>query len=206
MDFVSNAASLNRDAIQYLLMGNSSGAFATFRGAIQLLSHCSNTDRHSLAETGGVALVHCSTIGQIPLERLSKDFQPGMPFAQGNILVANLYEFSPEGQELSTDLLAYYSAIIIYNCALCLHQKGSPATMAKASILYLQCLDLIEPLQLDCPTLLVSILQNQANIYYNLNDFHSVRYTMDKLFLVTQRNRILGSAVVSDAVTIAPEA
>lgn len=198
MEFLLTQASLlNSSAIHLLQSGNSSDAFAQFRRAIQVISRCTCIES-SLEQAAGADSVECKTVGQIPLARIS-----GMPTTD-NSLMASVYEFTPEGEELTLERIAYYSAVVIYNCAVCLHQRGSPMGLVKASHLYAQCLDLLEPIQSqqDCANLMESVLQNQANIYYNLGDFYRVRHTMDKLFLVTQRKRILSGS----AITIAPEA
>ena len=112
--------------------------------------------------------------------------------------------------EMTTELVALYSAILIFNCAVCLQRNGSEKAMCKASTLYMQSWQLLEPMfsspcslqvfGFDCSDLLAGILGNQANIFYQCYDFHSVRCIMDQLFLLTHREQLSESKIIAAPV------
>jgi tetratricopeptide (TPR) repeat protein len=201
MESLKLTCHLNTLANQLLLSGDAASAFGHYRTAIQLLTEC-----QAAMESENIVLPSSgryTAAGQIAVARR---WLPNQDAASSDdCFWSPLYEFSLDNEDcdLTLNSLAFYSAIVIYNCALCLHQRQGSVALQKASNLYTQCAELLQPLtsQLDCNGVLASVLQNQANIYYNLNDFHSVRYLMDKAFLLR-----INKEALSNASTIAPEA
>jgi tetratricopeptide (TPR) repeat protein len=207
MEYLELTCQLNTRANQLLLSGDAASAFGHYRAAIKLLNDCQVA--HLAIESDHIILTESSgrytVAGQVAVARRCISKQDAAP--SDDCFWSPLYEFSldDKGCKLNVNLLAFYSAIVIYNCAVCLHQRRGWMVLQKASNLYAQCAELLQPLtfQLDCNEVLASVLQNQANIYYNLNDFHSVRSLLDKVFLLQQQDCIKQEA---NANTIAPEA
>ena len=192
MDNLKHAALLNNSAIDLLRSGESAAAFNHFRSAIQTVAtataSCNDESTNEATDT-------------LLLPRYHKVDLPSSP----NSALNHVYEFSAElGDITNAQAPTVYWVVLIFNCATCLHRNGSDSSLHKAFNLYLQCLGLLEPLfsNLDCcDEMLASVLRNQADLFYRLNDFYSVRCTMDKLFLIQQRHRIMKTTTI-----IAPEA
>lgn len=206
---------LNSIAIDLMKSGQPAPAFRTFRSAIQAVGSASchpvvsgNVNKYQQTGIAPVCLLpRCQKV-ELP----STTYVSPVPSNEETL--SHVYKFSSaEGQPgientsgMSVEALVIYSIVLIFNCATCLHRSGSDQGLLKAAGLYMQCLQLLEPLSSSdaCDELLGSVLRNQAHLFYSLNDYTSVRCIMDKLFLVRQRRR-LSFSTDADA-TIAPEA
>ncbi|CAB9501097.1 expressed unknown protein [Seminavis robusta] len=216
MEYLKLAAHLNTCANQLLLTGDASQAFGHYRTAIRLLSQCQQVT--SDQENDNDDRARHAIVGQVSLARRCLTEQDMM---EKECFASPVFEFAYHGndkeqdqdQELTLNMLAYYSAVLIYNCAVCLHKRGGWSALQKANTLYNQCIELVQPLITEPSTatschhyeLMACVLRNQANIFYQLNDFSNVKYLMDKVFLLQQQERMMKSAQ-SSANAFAPEA
>jgi hypothetical protein len=212
MEHLKLSSQLNTRANQLLLSGDAVSALGHYGTAFEHLrvarQVAGESDNITLDESSG----SYTMAGQVAVRRRYISEQDAAS-SDDSCFWSPLYEFSHDEDgdgDVHGHLLAFYAAIVFNNILVCLHQnhhRRGWASLQLVSDMYEDCemllLGLTCQLQLDCNEVLASILQNQANVDYNRNDFDNVRYLMDKVFLLQLQDRIKKEA---SANTIAPEA
>jgi len=183
MDLLNQAALLNTQAIAYLESEQAEVAHRHFRAAIRAISTAASFD---FARTD-------VNLPALPLYRAM--VLPAVPSQPKSSALNIVYEISIEndGKPLHIQTLTLYSAVLIFNCSVCLQRSGSEPALAKAYQLYLQSMSLLQPCVETmeyCKDIQVLILRNEAKFFYSINDYSSVRCILDKLFLVSLRDKI----------------
>jgi hypothetical protein len=94
----------------------------------------------------------------------------------------------------SYELVSLYSAVLVFNYALSLHQKGDQVSLHRAVLLYEHCLELLGAINdcFDCDIVASEALANLADIRYKQGDFVGLRSVMD-LRLQLGLKRIISS-------------
>ena len=206
MDHLIQVTLMNSTAIDLMKSGQHAPAFRTYRSAIQAVASASchpvapgNSKMCALPLYQKVELPSTTNVSPVPRSEETLNHVYKFSSVEGQPVIRN-------ASEMSVEALAIYSAVLIFNCATCLHRSGTGQGLMKAANLYTKCLQVLEQLSPydACDELLGSVLRNQAHLFYSLNDFTSVRYIMDKLFLVQQRRRL--SVSTDTDATISPEA
>lgn len=93
--------------------------------------------------------------------------------------------FHPDVARTPVDSL-FYSAVVIFNTALCFHQENETVAMNKASSLYDICLELLKEsaTRFNCAHIIVSAMNNKACLHHSLGDYDNANQTLDQLLSV----------------------
>jgi len=150
MDYLNNVSSLNMRANQRLEFGDFHAAFNDYRSAIRELAIVSNrnevtTAKETLAQMQPAAepLFRRVVLSPVICSSHSQVMNHVFLFSPQDVIIHGTT--NGEG-ETTTELVALYSAILILNCAVCLHRNGSEKAMCKALTLYMQSWQLLEPM------------------------------------------------------------
>lgn len=106
--------------------------------------------------------------------------------------------FHPDVARTPVDSL-FYSAVVIFNTALCFHQDGQDVdatAMMKAASLYDICLELLKEsaTRFNCAHIIISAMNNKACLHHCVGDLNKANKVLDQLLSV-----IVSSKVYSEA-------
>ena len=101
--------------------------------------------------------------------------------------------FHPDVARTPVDSL-FYSAVVIFNTALCFHKDDSTmdaAAMVKAASLYDICLELLKEsaTRFNCAHIIISAMNNKACLLHCLGDYSNANKVLDQLLSVIVSSR-----------------
>jgi len=96
--------------------------------------------------------------------------------------------FNPAVARSPVDSL-FYSAVVIFNTALCFHNGGAkidPCSDSKAASLYDICLELLREsaTRFNCSHIIISAMNNKACVHMSMNDYTNANTVLDQLLSV----------------------
>ena len=206
MKSLHKAAQANREGSDLLELGETSKALRCFRSALkQLNDGCQCAAGRSLSSHATESITAVSS-RPVPLGEnheatavtTNNDATPATtpsPFYSQSFVFVVPSEQGDDYNSVSVSLgqHSFFSAVLIYNTALALHQKGSHGqvrqTLLKALLFYNESLNLLMGPIADQPEafrVLQEILRNQADIYYRLNDWGNVQRVWEDLAALTK--------------------
>ena len=206
MKSLNRAAKANMEGSNLLELGETSKALKTFRAGLKLLNDScqaqANSSRSSSVTNSNMASIAAVASRPVQLgenhEGITGNEQvaPSSFYSQSFLFVVP----SSEGN-VSLGEHSFFSAVLIYNTALALHQKGGNTGAAvndvkegrqaflKSLLFYNEALNLLRPLlaaeQAEAFRVVQEIMRNQANIYYRLNDLGNVQRVWQDLATLT---------------------
>lgn len=201
---LQRAAKVNQEGASLLELGDTSKALKCFRSSLKLVNECCQKGlAHKLPTKG----LNAALLGSTPV-RLSRSSGEEEFYSQ-------VFDFDPEGK-VTVQKQSYCSAVLIFNCALALHQKGytqwetekNYSAYTKALLFYSQALNLLRPFTEtpECFQIIQEIMKNQADIYYKINDLGNVQRVMEELVHLAKERQGSGSAELRPNTRIASTA
>jgi hypothetical protein len=220
MNFLHEVSQLNNEGARLLSSGQPKSSFKHFKAGLQYLKNgCTQFASQQQPDTVLKDSRSCSSRHQVSLRKAvpvpllndpkrfyTQMLQQKLSSVPQEYVLKQAFVFQAQGP-VTVEKQSLASAVLMYNYALGLHMKGEQH-FDRALFLYRQSLQLLTHISdscADCTDLITAILKNEADIFYRLNDFQSVRLVLDELFLLTQKLAV--RKTLSDHLdTIAPSA
>ncbi|CAB9501095.1 expressed unknown protein [Seminavis robusta] len=206
---LTRAAKANEEGACLLELEDTSKALRYFRSALKQLNEgCQNAgtlpsgSRLSSSELSLMSLLG-NAVSSKPI-RLGEDVQAAaLPASPENptVLYSQAFVFEDPTKacgRLTIERHSFCSAVLIYNTALALHQKGSKEdghkAYLKALLFYGESMNLLRPVAEEPESFRViqEIMKNQADIYYKLNDLGNVQRVWEELANLTKDRNLVG--------------
>lgn len=215
MDLVQRAAMLNLEGASYLEEHDEQQALVSFNNSLEFMSraasnyYCTKLIQQVAAAATATPVqtpvevpVTADRPNTIPLMAIPKpheqeqemeveSFKADDDSADENpqhFVYTRALVFNPEVARSPVDSL-FYSAVVIFNTALCFHQAGGdidPAAQLKAASLYDICLELLKEsaTRFNCSHIIISAMNNKACIHLALGDYIKANNILDQLLSV----------------------
>lgn len=206
MKSLNRAAKANVEGSNLLELGETSRALKTFRAGLKLLNDgCqaqATANRSSPVSNSNTSSIAAVTSRPVQLGENHEEMAGEGPEAPSSFYSQSFLFVVPSSEaDVSLGEHSFFSAVLIYNTALALHQKGGNTSAAasdtkkgrqsllKALLFYNEALNLLRPLfaaeQAEAFRVVQEILRNQADIYYRLNDIGNVQRVWQDLAALT---------------------
>jgi len=205
MKSLSKAAKYNEEGSTALELGETSKALKHFRAGLKQLNegcHSAQTMRSVPVTRNSAPITAISSnpcrLGDNSVEQDISAHQPTVNFSQSFVFCAeNLCD-----KDMTVEKQSFFSAVLIYNTALALHQKAvhedSPQdrkkSYLKSLLFYNESMNLLRPCaeQTEAFRVIQEILRNQGDIYYRLNDLGSLQRVWEELAALTKDRNVPG--------------
>ena len=209
MNSLGLAAEANLEGSDLLEVGETSKALKAFRAGLKFLNDgCQRqreNSRRSFSSSDCIAAVSSRPV-QLGANHDGISGESVSPVAPSAYYSQSFVFVVPSSEEdVSLGEHSFFSAIVIYNTALALHQKGGNTSaghnandsiskkkrqsLLKALLFYNEALNLLRPLleaeQAEAFRVVQEVLRNQADIYSRLNDFGNVQRVWQDLAAIT---------------------
>jgi tetratricopeptide (TPR) repeat protein len=222
MKSIRKATKANEEGAILLEVGETIKALRQFRAALKLLNEGCQATINGLpsamqdkSEKG--SLFGAATVRSLPI-LLGEDAQnASIPLLQQRPenpikLYSQAFVFQDAiDEDMTIEKHSFFSALLIYNTALALHQKGGKdeghKAYIKALLFYNESMNLLRSVADDADAFRViqEITKNQADIYYKLNDLGNVHRVWAELAYLTKEHN-LGSCPLQKKTPGAPTA
>jgi tetratricopeptide (TPR) repeat protein len=200
---LQRAAKINQEGAAFLEMGQTSKALKCFRAALKQVNECCQQGLAEKLPDKGCTSFCTST----PVRLSSSESQ------KQDSYYSQAFHFDPQGK-ISVQKQSFCSAVLIFNCALALHQKGHTESVKKgtynasmkALLFYSQAFSLLRPFTEipECFQIIQEIMKNQANIYAKINDLGNVKRVLEELIHLTRESK--GHSLVHPKTRVAVSA
>jgi tetratricopeptide (TPR) repeat protein len=210
---LGRAVKANEQGSALLELGETSKALRCFRSALNLLNEgCKSSEilpSACLVSSDSSIMSFDNALLSRPI-RLGYDAQAAfLPISPENptILYSQAFSFEcPHKANMTLERHSFCSAVLIFNTALALHQKGSKEdghkAYLKALLFYEESLSMLQPVADEPETVRViqEIMKNRADIYCKLNDTQSTK-VWDELADLTKDKHLAGMHSKSTTVS-----
>lgn len=184
---LTRATNANEEGSAFLEVGETIRALKSFRAALKQLNEgCQDLPGNlpsnaSLMNNSDSSISLGTAVSSRPV-RLGEDSEAvALPVSPDNnpaVLYSQSFVFEDPTTNgtMTIERHSFVSAVLIYNTALALHQKGSKEDGHKASLkallFYRESLNLLRPVadEPESVRVIQEIMKNQADIYYKLNN------------------------------------
>ena len=187
-------------------MEDTSKALRYFRNALKLLNEgCQSNEilptDAMMSSDSSLTPFGCTALLSRPI-RLGEDASAAaLPVSPENpaILYSQAFLFEdPQSGSMTLERHSFFTAVLIYNTALALHQKGNKEgghkAYLKALLFYGESMKLLRPVADDPETFRViqEIIKNQADIYCKLNDVQNEHRVWEELAALAESRKLMG--------------
>lgn len=209
MKSLRKTAKANQGGAALLEVGETTKSLRQFRSALKQLNegcqslkglpsaHDTITDGSETSLFGGAAvrslpiqLGEALTESLPELEQTPEQSSTRMLYSQ-----AFIFDDS-DSADMTIEKHSFFSAVLIYNTALALHQKAGKEdghkAYLKALLFYSESMNLLRPIAEETESFRViqEITKNQADIYYRLNDLGNVQRVWEELAYLTKEHKL----------------
>ena len=191
MNFTQRVVELNTTGVAHLTNHDNDRALVCFSSALRIMSSVCNSSEGNQQLSDRTTRPNNTTTSRIVPLNLNRSVPVTMrvspPSSTDFHCIKTTYShaflLSSETEE-TYETASLYSAILIFNYALSLHQRGDEVSQHRAAMLYEHCLEILGTINdcFDCDAIATEALENVADIRYKQGDLVGLRCVVDMLF------------------------